>query len=54
MITANPVRFAEIRQRLSSVSWFMRCLVEQSLQREREQRGCRVMQGLRYSRTVFF
>ncbi len=26
----------------------------QSLQREREQRGCRVMQGLRYSRTVFF
>ncbi len=25
----------------------------QSLQREREQRGCRVMQGLRYSRTVF-
>jgi len=25
----------------------------QSLQREREQRGCRVMQGLRHSRTVF-
>jgi hypothetical protein len=25
----------------------------QSLQQEREQRGCRVMQGLRYSRTVF-
>ena len=25
----------------------------QSLARERDQRGCRVMQGLRYSRTVF-
>jgi hypothetical protein len=25
----------------------------QSLQREREQRGVRVMQGLRYSRTAF-
>jgi len=26
----------------------------QSMQREREQRGCRVMQGLRHSRAVFF
>ena len=28
MITADPVRLAEIRRRLSSISWFMRCLVE--------------------------
>jgi hypothetical protein len=28
MIIANPEKFAEIRARLSSVSWFMRCLVE--------------------------
>ena len=28
MIIADPVRFAEIRQRLASVSWVMRCLVE--------------------------
>ncbi len=28
MITADPDRLAEIRRRLSSVPWFMRCLVE--------------------------
>ena len=28
VITADPVRLAEIRRRLSSISWFMRCLVE--------------------------
>jgi hypothetical protein len=28
MITVDPDRLAEIRRRLSSVSWFMRCLVE--------------------------
>ncbi len=28
MITADAARFAEIRHRLSNVSWFMRCLVE--------------------------
>ncbi|MBS0261398.1 MAG: hypothetical protein JSS02_05530 [Planctomycetes bacterium] len=28
MITLNPERLAEIRRRLSNISWFMRCLVE--------------------------
>ena len=28
MITANPDRLAEVRTRLSNLSWFMRCLVE--------------------------
>jgi hypothetical protein len=28
MITSDPARLAEIRRRLSDVSWFMRCLVE--------------------------
>jgi REP element-mobilizing transposase RayT len=28
LITANPERLAEIRRRLSSVSWFMRCVNE--------------------------
>lgn len=28
MIIANPERLAEIRERLSNISWFMRCLVE--------------------------
>ena len=88
MITFDAAQLAEIRQRLSSVSWFMRCLVEpmspilerlhmseegwmqlmgqfsrlfrraagrpQSMQREREQRGCRLMQGIRHSRAIFF
>jgi REP element-mobilizing transposase RayT len=27
-ITANPARLAELRERLSDLSWFMRCLVE--------------------------
>ncbi len=28
MITGNPERLAEVRSRLSSISWFMRCLAE--------------------------
>ena len=28
MITGNPERLAEIRRRLSSIPWFMQCLVE--------------------------
>lgn len=28
MITGNPERLAEVRARLSSISWFMRCLAE--------------------------
>ena len=28
MVTGNPERLAEVRMRLSSISWFMRCLAE--------------------------
>jgi hypothetical protein len=28
LITADPERLAQVRTRLSNVSWFMRCLVE--------------------------
>jgi REP element-mobilizing transposase RayT len=40
MITANPERLAEARARLSSISWFMRCLAEPIARWANREDGC--------------
>ena len=54
MITAVPDRLAEIRRRLSSISWFMRCLVEpiaRQANREDQSSG-RFWQGRFFSQKI--
>ena len=40
MITFNPNRLAEIRRRMSDVSWFMRCLVEPIARQANREDSC--------------
>ena len=40
MITANPERLAQVRARLSNLSWFMRCLVEPIARRANREDKC--------------
>jgi REP element-mobilizing transposase RayT len=40
MITADPERLAKVRTRLSSLSWFMRCLVEPIARRANREDKC--------------
>ena len=40
MVTSNPERLAEVRKRLSSISWFMRCLVEPIARRANKEDVC--------------
>jgi hypothetical protein len=40
MITANPERLAEIRRRLSSIGWLMRCVAEPIARRSNREDEC--------------
>src|SRR5579862_7072835 len=54
MITANPDRLLEIRRRLSSISWFMRCLVEPIARQANREDKCsgRFWQGRYYCQKI--